>query len=284
TGQNIGDLLNRTGTTWGWFEGGFTPSTPYDPATGTGAKCATAHQIQSANGVLGPMKKDYSAHHEPFQYYASTANPHHLPPSSVAMIGRTDRANHQYDLRDFWAAAAAGTIPAVSFLKAPAYEDGHAGYSSPLAEQRFIVETLNRLQQLPQWRQMAVIVTYDDSDGWYDHVAGPIVNHSQASVDAAICAGAAPTLGAHQGRCGYGPRLPLLVISPFARPNYVDHTLTDQSSILRFIEDNWELGRIGDGSFDEVAGSLLGLFDFDRPETGTLFLDPDTGLPRPGPE
>ncbi|PYM86788.1 MAG: phospholipase [Candidatus Rokuibacteriota bacterium] len=273
SGRNVGHLLNARGVTWGWFQGGFARSS----AMGGTARCHTAHVASD-----GTLKEDYLPHHEPFQYYASTANPHHLPPSSVAMIGRTDRANHQYDLRDFWAAAAAGTIPAVSFLKAPAYEDGHAGYSSPLAEQRFIVETLNRLQRLPQWRQMAVIVTYDDSDGWYDHVAGPIVNHSQASVDAAICNRAAPALGAYQGRCGYGPRLPLLVISPFARPNFVDHTLTDQSSILRFVEDNWELGRIGDRSFDEVAGSLLGLFDFDRPEAGKLFLDPDTGLPLPG--
>src|SRR5207244_5945906 len=136
-------------------------------------------------------------------------------------------------------------------LKGTAYADGHAGYSSPLAEQRFIVETLNRLQQLPQWRQMAVIVTYDDSDGWYDHVAGPIVNHSQASVDAAICAGAAPTLGAHQAPSGYGPRLPLLLISPFASPNYVDHTLPAQPSILRFMKDTWSLGGIGTGPSDE---------------------------------
>src|SRR5207244_12430607 len=142
--------------------------------------------------------------------------------------------------------------------------------------------TPNRLHRSSQWRAMAVSGTYDDSDGWDDHVAGPIVNHSQASVDAAICNRAAPALGAYQGRCGYGPRLPLLVISPFARPNFVDHTLTDQSSILRFVEDNWELGRIGDRSFDEVAGSLLGLFDFDRPEAGDPFLHPDTRLPRPG--
>jgi phospholipase C len=54
--------------------------------------------------------------------------------------------------------------------------------------------------------------------------------------------------GAAQGRCGYGPRLPLLVVSPFAKRNFVDHTVTDQSSILRFIEDNWQLGRIGGGS------------------------------------
>ena len=62
--------------------------------------------------------------------------------------------------------------------------------------------------------------------------------------------------GADPGRCGYGPRLPLLVISPYARANFVDHSLTDQSSILRFIEDNWNLGRIGDQSYDELAGSL----------------------------
>jgi phospholipase C len=272
SGRNVGDLLTARGVTWGWFEGGFAPSS----VVGGVARCETAHE-----GSDGKPKRDYLPHHEPFQYYASTSNPHHLPPSSVAMVGRPDQANHQYDLRDFWAAAAAAKLPAVSFLKAPAYEDGHAGYSSPLAEQRFIVETLNRLQKLPQWGQMAVVVTYDDSDGWYDHVPGPIVNHSQTTLDAAICRGAAPALGASQGRCGYGPRLPLLVLSPFAKRNYVDHALLDQSSILRFIEDNWELGRIGDDSFDALAGSLLTLFDFDRPQAGKLFLDPRTGLRLP---
>ncbi len=65
-------------------------------------------------------------------------------------------------------------------------------------------------------------------------------------------------LATYQGRCGFGPRLPLLVISPYAKANYVDHTLTDQTSILKFIEDNWNTGRIGDDSFDEKAGSLAG--------------------------
>ncbi len=272
SGRNVGDLLNARGVTWGWFQGGFAPSS----VVGGVARCDTAHV-----GSDGQPHEDYVPHHEPFQYYASTSNPHHRPPSSIAMIGRTDQANHQYDLRNFWAAAAAGNLPAVSFLKAPAYQDGHPGNSSPLAEQWFIVETLNRLQSLPEWGQMAVVVTYDDSDGWYDHVAGPIVNHSQTTLDAAICNGAAPALGAYQGRCGYGPRLPLLVISPFARPNYVDHTLTDQTSILRFIEDSWELGRIGDHSFDALAGSLLSMFDFDHPKARRLFLDPTAGLRLP---
>jgi phospholipase C len=83
--------------------------------------------------------------------------------------------------------------------------------------------------------------------------------------------------GAYQGRCGYGPRLPLLVISPFAKRNYVDHGVTDQSSILRFIEDNWNLGRIGDQSFDAIAGSLDAMFDFDGWRRPRLFLDPATG-------
>jgi phospholipase C len=178
------------------------------------------------------------------------------------------------------AAAESGNMPAVSFLKALAYRDGLAGYSDPLAEQTFRVETLNRLQRLPEWEHTAVITAYDDSDGWYDHVMGPIVSQSSMSEDALTgdrsCSTAAP--GAYQGRCGYGPRLPFLVISPFAKVNFVDHNVTDQSSILRFMEDNWELGRIGDQSFDEKAGSLLNMFNFSvHHPTPRLFLDPATG-------
>jgi phospholipase C len=83
----------------------------------------------------------------------------------------------------------------------------------------------------------------------------------------------------YQGRCGYGPRLPLLVISPYAKANYVDHTTTDQSSILRFIEDNWSLGRIGDNSTDAIAGPINGMFNFGS-GGGTVkatILDPGTG-------
>jgi phospholipase C len=83
-----------------------------------------------------------------------------------------------------------------------------------------------------------------------------------------------------QGRCGYGPRLVMMVISPYARQNFVDGTLTDQSSILRFIEDNWGTGTIGGGSFDELAGPLTNMFDFSgRPSTEKLLLNPKTGQP-----
>jgi phospholipase C len=129
-----------------------------------------------------------------------------------------------------------------------------------------------------------VVIAYDDSDGWYDHVVPPLLDQSQTSVDALTGAGQcganpARVLAGEQGRCGLGMRQPLLVISPFAKTNFVDHTLTDQSSILRFIEDNWRLGRIGGGSFDSVTNSLTAMFDFGRPHAGRLFLDPATGQP-----
>ncbi len=282
-GQNIGDLLDHAGLTWGWFEGGFaSPSyVPGKPSTDELSKVCTG----THDNIGGASQNDYNPHHEPFQYYASTANPKHLPPSSVAMIGRQDQANHQYDLKDFFAAAGHGNLPAVSYLKAPNYEDGHAGYSDPLDEQRFITSTINRLERLPSWKSTAVIITYDDSDGWYDHQIGPIVNQSQTPLDALTGPGTCGTDPAkvpsgQQARCGVGPRLPLLVVSPFARRNYVDNTFTDQSSVVQFIEDNWLGGqRIGGGAADTSAGTINSMFSFRAGHNGTLFLNPNTGEP-----
>jgi phospholipase C len=285
TGRNVGDLLNEQRVTWGWFQGGFKPAAPPTPPLpntpgGTGpVVCGSSHAGVPGTGT----SYDYIPHHEPFQYYRQTANPRHLPPSKTAMIGHTDQANHQYDIEDFWASLDAGHLPSVSYLKAAAYQDGHAAYSDPLDEQMFFVESINRLMQSREWANMAIIVAYDDSDGWYDHQMGPIVNQSNtpdAGVFGAANCGTAPP-GAFQGRCGCGPRQPLLVISPWARQNYVDHRLTDQSSILRFIEDSWHLGRIGHQSADAIAGSLSGLFDFDEdhPRAPPLILNAVTGNP-----
>jgi phospholipase C len=216
-------------------------------------------------------------------YYASTANQHHLPPSSVAAIGTSaDQANHNYAITDFWNAVKSGNMPSVVFLKAAKPQTGHPSDSSPLAEQTFLVNTINQLQQTPFWSQMAIFVSYDDSDGWYDHVMPPIVNQSNDLANDTV-AGAGncgtPQPGAYLDRCGYGTRLPILAISVYAKQNYVDHALTDLSSITRFIEDNWSLGRLGDQSFDGLAGSLDGLFDFtDTPRAGRqLLLDPTAG-------
>jgi len=276
SGQNVGNLLNSHGVTWGWFQGGFTPT----GTTSTGAAvCGTAH-----TNVGGASVADYVQHHEPFQYYASTANPHHLPPSSVANVGFTDAANHQYDLSYFNAALAAGNLPSVSFLKAPAYEDGHAGYSDPLDEQRFLVDEINAVEESPDWGSTAIVIAYDDSDGWYDHVMSPIVRPSDGPSDALSGPGkcgnvpASPPPTFQNDQCGYGPRLPLLVISPWAKSNFVDNTITDQSSILAFIENNWQLGRLP-GSSDAIAGSLGNMFDFspNGPRAPRLILDDTTG-------
>jgi len=173
-------------------------------------------------------------------------------------------------------------LPAVSFLKAPGWQDGHAAYSDPLDEQQFIVREINALEQTADWPTTAVIVAYDDSDGWYDHVFSGVTNPSTSVADAltgtGMCGSGTPLAG-QQGRCGYGPRQPFLVISPWAKRNAVDSTLTDQSSITRFIEDNWLRGQRISGSADALAGSLRGLFDFGRPDFRPLFLNPVTGQP-----
>ncbi len=279
--KNIGDLLNAAGVTWGSFVGGFNLNIK-NPNGTTG--CA-----RSSTGLAGTTA-DYIPHHAFFQYYTSTANPTHARPRNIQEIGNAGPANHQYDLQDFVNAVNAGNFPAVSFIKAQAYQDGHAGYSDPLDEQTFVVKLINFLEQQDSWSSTAVVIAYDDSDGWYDHQMGPIVNQSTGSADALTGPNACGT-GANSlagidpgnthalGRCGYGPRLPLLVISPWALQNSVDHTVTDQSSVIRFIEDNWLGGeRIGQGSFDAVANSLTQMFNFKQIRTnGTLILNPNTG-------
>lgn len=279
--KNIGDLLTSAGVTWGSFMGGFNLNV-VNPNGSTGCS-------RSSAGLAGTTS-DYIPHHSFFNYWTSTANYAHTRPASVSEIGNAGPANHQYDLQDFYTAAAAGNLPAVSFLKAQAYQDGHAGYSDPLEEQTFLVNTINFLETLPTWNSTAVVIMYDDSDGWYDHQMGPIVNTSTGPADALTgpnaCGTAAtalpglnPRLTHALGRCGYGPRLPLVVVSPYAKQNFVDHSVTDQSSIIRFVEDNWLGGeRIGQGSYDGIANSITQMFNVNKVRNnGVLFLNPSTG-------
>jgi phospholipase C len=286
SGKNIGDLLSAAGVTWGFFSGGF-DLTVTNPNGSTGCARNTTSPLTNAN------KADYIPHHQPFQYYLSTANPKHTRPTSLSAVGTNgDAANHQYDLHDFYDAINNGNFPAVSFLKATGIQDGHAGYSSPLDEQQFVVQVLNFLQNRPEWANTAVVIAYDDSDGWYDHVSPPIINQSTTASDALTGTGAcgdgttalpgvlSSTTHA-QGRCGFGPRLPMLVISPWAQQNYVDHTLTNQASIPRFIEDNWLSGtRLGGGSMDAYSNSITGMFNFSaNPNSKKLFLNIVNGQP-----
>jgi phospholipase C len=365
SGQNIGDRLNSAGVTWGWFQGGFRPTTSYSaalaatgqtgqptstfiadqfanagfqnsvPHSSNEGLCDAVHPIGDALGGTGQWgyKNDYIPHHEPFQYYASTANPHHvtLPTepngkdslaglseigsdtqSYVAGVPQFNTPNHQYDTSDFNQLVAAigrgqlpaSALPGVSFLKAPGFQDGHAGYSDPTDEQRFVVSTVDALMKTPAWHNTVVIVNYDDSDGFYDHVYSGITNPSTSVADnltdttftaptSGRCGSRSLIAGTHpladeQGRCGFGPRLPMIVISPFARHNYVDHNLSDQASIINFVEYNWGLPGIS-GSADQVLKNrdlsegvpfdLAGMFDFRSDGNPRLILDPATGQP-----
>ncbi len=370
SGTNIGDELNSAGLSWGWFQGGFRPSTSYQAAlTAIGATgqptstfipnqfssyfsnaanrppnssnqglCNTVHPVGVNLGGYGQWgyKNDYVVHHEPFQYYASTANPHHLTiptdasgndtPAGLKQIGWDTQAyvnkvpqfntpNHQYDTSDFDQLVQAITLgqmppsalPAVSFLKAPGYEDGHPGYSDPEDEQVFVAREINSLMRSPDWKSTVVIVNWDDSDGWYDHVYSGVTNPSLSPADnltntsfnvstsgtSGQCGPkpqtAAPLAG-EQGRCGFGPRIPMLVVSPYAKHNAVDHNLTNQASIINFIEYNWDLPAIP-GSADQVLSTkdmsegipfdLADMFDFSAASrNGKLILNPVTGQPQ----
>jgi phospholipase C len=284
-GANIGDLLTAAGVSWGSFMGGF--NLGLTNANGTSG-CG-----RSSTGLAGTTG-DYIPHHSFFGYWASTANPTHARPNTIGEIGNAGPANHNYDVLDFYAAVEHGNFPAVSFIKAPGIQDGHAGYSDPLDEQNFVVTLINFLQLQSSWKETAVVILYDDSDGWYDHQLAPLVNQSTGSADALTAPNACGTGGLSLpgvdsgnphalGRCGYGMRQPLLVISPWAKENFVDHTTTDQTSVIRFIEDNWLNGqRIGQGSFDGIASSISQMFDFKVHRTdGDLLLDPKTGEPLP---
>jgi phospholipase C len=228
------------------------------------------------------------------------------------MIGQNDTLgiNHQYDESDFYTALQANNLPAVTFLKGANYQDGHAGTteSDPLEEQTFVADVVDAVEQSPSWPSTAIIVMYDDSDGWYDHVFHAPVNTSADSqldfLNGGGVAGSAcgtpggnsfAPLGGLQDRCGPGPRLPLLVISPWAKTNYIDHNFTDQTSVIKFIEENWGVGGLGDNAFESLSGlksdgtqtapgtptsgDLMSMFDFNRsdPRAPAVLINDQTG-------
>ena len=304
TAKNIGDLLNAADIPWGSFVGGFNLQTINDNGT-TGCSGVNSQGVKATNAgrshvspVTGRTNLDYVQHHIWFQYFQSTSNPTHARPSSTAAIGYTtvpgkktvDPANHAYDLNDFTAAVGSGNFPAVSFIKMESYQDEHPGNSNSLDAQTGFVNLVNFLQQQPDWDSTAVILAYDDSDGWADHVSAKITQGSFSSQDAVTAPGQCGVPGVTPvpngvkglpvaGRCGPGTRTPFLVISPYAKQNYVSHVQISQASIPQFIEDNWlNSERLGGGSFDATTGSIMDMFDFTQKKSVKLFLDPTSGI------
>jgi phospholipase C len=305
TAKNIGDLLNAADIPWGSFVGGFNLQTINDnnsvgcPGINALGQPATNAGRSHVSPVTGRTQVDYVQHHIWFQYFASTANPTHARPDSTASIGYTlipgkankvDPANHAYDLNDFRTAVGAGNFPAVSFIKMEAYQDEHPGNSNSLDAQTGFVNLVNFLMEQPEWTSTAVILAYDDSDGWYDHAFAKTTQGSFSASDGLTAPGQCGVPGVTlepngvkglpvAGRCGPGTRQPFLVISPYAKKNYVSHVFITQASIPQFIEDNWLNGeRLGGGSFDATTGSIMDMFDFTLKKSVTLILDPTSGL------
>jgi phospholipase C len=290
----IGNLLSQQNISWGWFQGGFRPTSVSSTGVPT---CGSKHKNNAGNFI-----SDYNPHHEPFQYFPTTANSNHVSVTNPDMIGQNDTLgiNHQYDESDFYTALQNNNLPAVTFLKGANYQDGHPGFteSDPLGEQTFVSDVVNAVEQSSSWPSTAIVIMYDDSDGWYDHVFHAPVNTSAdpqydflngGGTSGSACGTAggnsfAP-LGGINDRCGPGPRLPLLVISPWAKQNYIDHNFTDQSSVIKFIEENWGIGPLGHSAFESLSGltsngtqvapgssqsgDLMSMFDF-HPKDGEV--------------
>jgi phospholipase C len=247
---NLGAEATAAGTSWAWFQGGFGTCTP-----------------TAVNG--------YSAHHDPFQYFTSTADLTH----AYAFDPRMDyqQANrHQRDLSVLYAALSrtplAGpdtvpSLPAISWVKAPQLEDGHPGYSGPALEDAFVGDLVARLKASEYWKNTALVIAFDETGGWWDHVSPPdLGGHFATWVDGQpnLTGCQYPGIpGAPCGEAGLGPRMPVLVISRFARRGFVDHALLNTASLDRWVEWNHHLPALGVwGNRDVTAGNLTSAFVF----------------------
>jgi phospholipase C len=176
-----------------------------------------------------PGSPIFQPHHQPFNYYARFAP------------GTAERARHLKDGADFLADIAKGTLPAVSFYKPAGRVNQHPGYTDLAGSDEHIADVLARLRASPQWSKMAVIVTYDENGGFWDHLP--------------------PPTGLGWGdRWGPGTRVPTLVVSPFARKGYVDKTPYDTTSILKLITRRFVLEPLP--GVRANVGDLTNAFEF----------------------
>ena len=198
TETTVGDQLDAASITWAWFSGAWDE---------TVAEAGSDHALLEASQPAGAVP-NFQFHHQPFNFYAS------MDPVAHASY----RAAHLKDETDLVAAAAAGTLPQVSFYKPEGDLNQHSGYASVAAGDAHIAELVQKLQASPQWSHMLIIVTYDENGGWWDHVAPPVGD-----------------------LLGPGTRIPAIIVSPYAKKGFVDHTQYDTGSILRLIDKRFGL-------------------------------------------
>jgi len=202
TNPTIGDRLNDKNVSWAWYSGGWD------------------------NALAGNPDPTFQFHHQPFAYYAKYAD------------GTQLKKDHLKDETVFIAAAKAGTLPAVSFVKPLGINNEHPGYSDVQNGESHTVELINDVLNGPNGKDAVIIITYDENGGFWDHVAPPVIDK----------------------KWGPGTRVPTIVISPFAKQGYVDHTQYETVSILSFIEKRWGLAPLADR--DKNADPFSNSFSF----------------------
>jgi phospholipase C len=223
TAKTIGDTLSAKGISWAWYAGA------WNAALADGRQAPGAPRTVIYSKEAG--SPNFQPHHQPFNYYA------HFAPGTAA------RAQHLKDAEEMFKAIDAGTLPQVSFYKPPGRLTQHPAYTNIEAGDLHIAELLERLRKSPQWKHMAVIVTYDENGGYWDHVPPP----------------SGPGWG---DRWGPGTRIPLIVVSPFAKRGQVDHTTMDTTSIIKFITKRFGLEPLP--GVRANMGDMTSAFDFSR--------------------
>jgi len=192
TMTTIGDTLTAKGVTWAWYAGA------WNAAVNDGMQPADAPRNVIHTSADGAPY--FVTHHQPFNYFARFAP------------GTADRERYLKDYTDLVAGIDGGSLPQVVFYKPQGTLNEHPGYADVLSGDQHIADLIAKIKSSPLWASTAIIVTYDENGGFWDHVAPP--------------AG---------GRWGPGTRIPTIIVSPLARRGYVDHTSYDTTSILKFI-------------------------------------------------
>jgi phospholipase C len=198
----IGDRLSERRISWAWYSGGYN------------------------DALAGHPDPLFQFHHQPFVYFAKYAD------------GTQAKADHLKDETEFVAAVNANRLPAVSFIKPIGIDNEHPGYTDVLTGENHTEQLIQLIRSSKSWKNTAIIITYDEHGGFWDHVAPPVVD-----------------------RWGPGSRVPTLVISPFARQGYVDHRYYDTTSILALIEHRYGLRALSNR--DASADDMRHAFDFD---------------------
>jgi acid phosphatase len=209
TATTIGDLLDAKSVSWKWYAGSWNDAVAdgrKDPAQARGVIYKG-----DANGTATPATVDFQPHHQPFNYYKA------FDPGTTDGAARRDA--HLKDYSDLVADAAAGTLPAVAFYKPVGLYNQHEQYANLDDGDTHIADVVAKLRASPQWKNMMIVITYDEFGGVWDHVAPP-----------------------KGDKLGPGTRVPAIIISPLSKKNgKVDHTQYDTASILRFVTRHWNL-------------------------------------------